>query len=212
MKIQETHFRDMYHKIFYISANANYDLLAEKINGEVTGNGTIVYGYVDHQMGMCYEILALAEKAEDGMIRIVAYNDAQTLKSQYETVMNCEYEALPEDMDLSMFKAKTRMVDRLFRYNETMEALRDIDMIDHCRNEEFPDDMLVYLVGEDRMPETCWVRSEKVEEGMVHGILLNEPKQYFGVHEKGEITFCTGNLDGKYILVAEIENIPMLIL
>ena len=70
MKIQETHFRDMYHKIFYISANANYDLLAEKINGETVGDGTIVYGYVDHQMGMCYEILALAEKTEDGTIRI----------------------------------------------------------------------------------------------------------------------------------------------
>ena len=212
MKIQETHFRDMYHKIFYISANANYELLAEKIAGEVTGNGTIVYGYVDHQMGMCYEILALAEKAEDGTIKVVAYNDTQTLKSQYETVMDCEYEKIPEDLDVSPFSAKTKMVDRFFRYNDSIEALRDIDIIDDSRNEEFPDDMLVYLVGADRMPETCWVRSERVEEGMVYGNLLNEPKQYFGVHEKGEISFCTGNLDGRYILVAEIENIPMLIL
>ncbi len=212
MLIQEVPFRKMYHRIFYISANQNYDKLKENFTYEKEGNGTLVYGYVDHQMGMCFEILALAYRDEEGRIEITAVNEDQTLKSQYETVYECEFAEVPEDLDLSAFSAKTKIVDRFFRYSEDMEKLRDLELLDPYRSEEFPDDVVIYLVGKDRSPEGCWVRCERAEAGMVYGKLLHEPRQYFGVHPGSEIGFCAGDLDGQVILFAEISDIPMLII
>ena len=66
--------------------------------------------------------------------------------------------------------------------DEAIEALRSITDIDHLRNEDYPDDILVHFIKEDLQAEGMWVRYESITpEGMIEGKLMNTPFQDFGV-------------------------------
>jgi hypothetical protein len=54
--------------------------------------------------------------------------------------------------------------------------------IDHLREKDYPDDILVIIYREGLNPEKLWVRLFKIDNGMLFGKLLNEPFGDLGMH------------------------------
>ena len=71
MKANNVTFREVYHKICFISATKKHQKVMQQLPDYEKGNGVLVYGYVDHQAGLTYEILACAELTDEG---IISYN------------------------------------------------------------------------------------------------------------------------------------------
>ena len=77
-----------------------------------------------------------------------------------------------------------------------------VEAIDTSRSPEFPDDVLVILIHGNNAPEGCWVRCEKIADGMMAGTLLNEPDSDFGVHRGDLISFGIAQQGDRLLCVA----------
>ena len=80
--------------------------------------------------------------------------------------------------------------------------------LDACRSPEYPDDVLVYLIQDEKTIEGCWwVRIEGIVERHLKGILLNEPDQDFSRHKGDLIEFFVNQMeDGQIVLCAGLES------
>lgn len=73
-------------------------------------------------------------------------------------------------------------------------------------NNEYPDDVLVYLIKDGLEVEGCWTRIVSVEENFLVGKLVNEPKQDFGYHEGDLIGFyCEQTSDEQIIYISDMN-------
>ena len=65
-----------------------------------------------------------------------------------------------------------------------IEAARKVELVDALRSPEYPDDALAVLAADDLPQEGVWFRLEGLAgEGMLAGVLLNEPDADYPVHE-----------------------------
>lgn len=62
--------------------------------------------------------------------------------------------------------------------------------------------MSLYLIHGNNAPEGCWVRCEKIADGMMAGTLLNEPDSDFGVHRGDLISFGIAQQGDRLLCVA----------
>ena len=65
-----------------------------------------------------------------------------------------------------------------------VEAARKVELVDALRSPEYPDDVLAVLAADGLPQEGVWFRLEGLTgEGMLAGVLLNEPDADYSVHE-----------------------------
>ena len=65
-----------------------------------------------------------------------------------------------------------------------IEAARKVELVDALRSPEYSDDVLAVLAADDLPQEGVWFRLEGLAgEGMLAGVLLNEPDADYPVHE-----------------------------
>lgn len=203
MKAGEADFRQVYHKICFIAAGKHYKGLTEHLPNHDDGNGTLVYGYVDHHAGLTYEILACAVRDEKGVITSFDGNDAVSLKLRSGSVSDNDLYIVEDDTMLAKrFQKRIGEINEDYRASDAVEMTRNIKEIDGSRNPGFPDDILVILLHGENKPEGCWVRCEKFEGGMLIGELLNEPDSDFTVHQGDMISFGITKQGDEIICVA----------
>lgn len=204
MKGYEYKFRNLLKKICYIEGKPN-SVIREEFESDEKVNGFIGYGYIDHDAGFTFEVLACASKEED-TIKIYKENDNVTFKSRIRHVMEKEVEVLEDDsFDIKPFLNKIANLEKLYNGDVEIEALRDITEIDHLRSNEFPDDVLVLMYKEDVKPEKCWVRLEGLTENYMQGRLLHElTSSAYGLK--------TGDVVDLYLMQDENKKITLLCL
>lgn len=181
--VRECNFRTLLNKMCYIEEDVNRVVLEEfPSTEEVTG--FVGYGYIDHQAGFTFETMACAIKKGE-CITVLPGNDFMTFKYRMRNVMNKEVSILDEkDYDASFFTKKIEKIEKLYNDDVEIEALRDIEEIDHIRSNEFPDDVLVILYKDDVKPEKAWFRLEGLNETYIQGRLLHElSKKEYGLYE-----------------------------
>ena len=99
-----------------------------------------------------------------------------------------EIEIIPESILKSVsLKQYIENIIENYEKNENKIFTRKIKDLDHLRENNFPDDILVYIYKEGLNTERVWVRLTKVENGKLYGILQNEPHSNFGIHIFDEI-------------------------
>ncbi len=96
------------------------------------------------------------------------------------------------------------MLINTYVYHEGVTITRNITQLDCCRNDDCPDDIMVYLLKNNNKPECCWVRCSDVQNKQLLGSLLNEPYQDFGIHLGDSIRFGIMKQEEKYICVAQL--------
>lgn len=180
--ISEVNFRDIYHQICFIAINDNIKHIMNQADflGAEKANGILAYTYIDYEAGLTFEILCWAVCKEDTLSAFDG-NNTVSFKLRGSNVEDCNIVPLT-GIECARYQDKIDMVNDVYKCPEGIKFTRGIKDIDSCRNANYPDDILVYLVSEKNQPEGCWVRCTDAKDNHIRGTLLNEPNQDFGVH------------------------------
>ncbi len=98
------------------------------------------------------------------------------------------------------------MLEKYYSVCESVKESRKMTFLDHLRNTEYPDDVLVYLLKDGNQIEGCWVRIESLVGEQFIGTLLNEPNQDFAYHEGEEIAFAIHQTEDEEIILFSNMN------
>ncbi len=204
LTVDNLNFRDMYHEICFLSVNGNISktMKSSDLPRPKEANGVLVYGYIDHEAGFTFEVLGWGFY-DHGKISPFAGNKEVSSKLRRSSVADCII-VFANHVDLSSYQDKIDMVKETYSSTDSVEITRGIESIDNSRNTDYPDDVLVYLLAENKDPEGCWVRCLGVDENEIKGRLLNEPSQNFGVHSGDVIGFGVMSQEDGDICVAMV--------
>ena len=208
MKYQEIGFRGIYKQFLVF-------MLTDKLVGCIEGfpkddkvNCILTYGYIDRQTGIRAEILAAGNKDKD---KYYFFDGSSTHRSfLLADVVNANEFVVIDDKDDTLKKRYSDKIDIVNGYNESedIEKTRFMAFLDKSRHELYPDDITVYLTGENLHPEQCWARLSGLGENYIIGTLLNEPYQKFGCHQGDRIAIGIQKLEnGDSICVSNSKPI-----
>ena len=106
-------------------------------------------------------------------------------------IVTAEY-ALP-------FRDRLAMIDD--RIASVREQTRQIKTLDAFRHPDYPDDVVVYFMSDVHAPELLWVRCKAVDENILTGELLIEPRNDFGCRAGDDVKFGVAQVNGQNILI-----------
>lgn len=232
MIIKDESFRKLYHKYIVIRADEfarqvgqgiqldiarekNPDMSTEELFKSImideSVNAILAIPYVDHEAGVSFMTIAIGTLDSENIniikresfasLSIFRRNDVRDMEFEYLENLNTN-----SDFDIGYYEEFSQMVYH-YSQNEAIEALRSIEEIDHLRNEDWSDDVLVHFIKDGLKAEGMWVRYEDInEEGLIAGKLLNTPYQDFGVKAGDDVeAFLTKNGED-IILVCELNG------
>ena len=199
MKFKEVGFRAFYHQFCAVKLNSQLKEAMKDFPHADSANYALVYGYIDREAGLTLEILAAARKTKDGFGFADPATDIRSF-IRIEAVADVEcYYFSDEDGNLKKRYAEKIMLLDAYAASEEVEKTREMGFLDSCRNETYPDDIMVRLIKDGLQPEGCWARLVGLGEHCFMGILLNEPDQPFGYHEGEEIAIFVQETEDKQV-------------
>ena len=186
MKVYEMSFRDMNQKMVEIHGVKMVKLL-EKMGLKLDHlYGALMYGYIDHNAGFTFEIMALETKKQNIEYRIVPIGVSCKIPRFDVQEMNIE---ILDNVNVDLFQDKIDIVTKTTQVSKELEELRLYKELDPSRHLEYPDDVMVYFLEEGKEPEACWIRLEGMQDGKMYGTVLTALHQDFGVKEKDTVYF-----------------------
>ena len=186
MKVYEMSFRDMNQKMVEIHGVKMVKLL-EKMGLKLDHlYGALMYGYIDHNAGFTFEIMALETKKQNIEYRIVPIGVSCKIPRFDVQEMNIE---ILDNVNADLFQDKIDIVAKTTQVSKELEELRLYKELDPSRHLEYPDDVMVYFLEEGKEPEACWIRLEGMQDGKMYGTVLTALHQDFGVKEKDTVYF-----------------------
>ena len=214
-KGEQYNFRDIYGKFIHILdvdlANS-YVNITNSSNDKSTNNEVLnsifVYCYVDHTVGLSFLMLTLGVY-DDGRTkyfdRVDFDNRVVISKDIFDSVNSRILDEGSSIIDEYESYAKEHI--KLYS-NEDLDKLREITLIDQFRNNEFPDDIIVYFSKDDLQLEAMWVRLEREGKPYMIGQLLNQPNQDFGCNVGDTLRiYLIKTDDGELITLADLDHI-----
>lgn len=179
-------FRDMNQKMVEIHGVKMVKLL-EKMGLKLDHlYGALMYGYIDHNAGFTFEIMALETKKQNIEYRIVPIGVSCKIPRFDVQEMNIE---ILDNVNVDLFQDKIDIVAKATQVSKELEELRLYKELDPSRHLEYPDDVMVYFLEEGKEPEACWIRLEGMQDGKMYGTVLTALHQDFGVKEKDTVYF-----------------------
>ena len=207
MNFKETGFRAIYHEFVIVKNNDHIRNVINGFPGAQQSNAVFAYGYYDTEAGLTLELLALALVGENDLKYSDVFEDT-SIKVGIGAVEDAEL-LFYSDKDGKMAEKFAKKLDMLKEYDvsEAVENSRKMQFLDPCRHEHFIDDILVILDKEGLQPEGCWVRITGLADDHFFGMLLNEPNQDFGCHEKDTIPFFSHrNENGEFFCYSDFSR------
>lgn len=185
-KLKELTFRNFYKKLLFIEDTNNLNVLNKGYGIEIDGdeNGLLVYGYVDQDQGICFNIFSIV-KEEDG--EIVKYNDKPVEEkinhrirlSDVQDLRGYEVELDPDILE--RYVARAMELNEKFFESESKDALRYNMQIDQYRHLIFPDDLECYIYNkEENKLEGFWMRSKSLAPDGIIGEIITPLSRLFG--------------------------------
>ena len=202
MKVEEIFFREMYRQICLLSGAGVVELVNlrdafdyppdEKIDGFLT------YAYIDGET-FVFEILAGA-KISGERVKLFPSSYKKSVKLKRGQVDDAELRILTEQYSLP-FRDRIYMIDDRIPKDDAREQTRLIKNLDAFRHPHYPDDVVVYFLSAEHQPELLWVRCRGVDENILTGELLNEPRSDFDCHAGDSIKFGVAQLGEQNVLL-----------
>ena len=159
-------------------------------------NSALVFAYVNHEEGLSF--LTVAPTLLEGKKLTVYERDDDfnvRLDNKWEAVADLEFEYLKDlkvnaICDIDEYKSKIKEDAGVLKDDDKLSHLRSLKELDKFRNEEFPDDILVFFFKEGCSTEGMWVRYEEMNENKeIVGTLINNPNQNLGIKEGDRVKF-----------------------
>ena len=159
-------------------------------------NSALVFAYIHHEEGLSFitvaptllegKKLTVYEREDDFNVR---------LDNKWEAVADLEFEYLKDlkvtaNCNLEEYKSKVKEDAVAIKDDDKYSLLRGLKELDEFRNEEFPDDILVFFFKEGCSAEGMWVRHEELNgNNEFYGTLINQPNQNLGVNKGDKVKF-----------------------
>lgn len=181
MRYSEVGFRGVNHQYVCFPINVFRGLL-DDFPGHLKSDSVLTYGYVDHENGMSFEVLACGKK--DG----TKYNFYKGNPDVHVVARVAHV----EDVSFDVLDAYATQIPEIFREkvewilenyeNYDLMNLRVAQAYDPFRDPRLVDEISVLLKKEGNEPETLPARLEMKGIACVIATLLEEPSQNFGCH------------------------------
>lgn len=210
MKYSGKDFRKFYKHIVTIEVNEGIRKVIGNLNGGETADIVYAYGYIDHEAGFTFEVLATGNHSDNRKpIDQIEGNDKSCVKLRAGSVQGLEISFIADEARYRTKFAKKIKTIEYYNVSKEIEETRSFGFLDEARHDYFIDDVAVFLVKEGNNPERCWVRIEGLdpEKHRIIGTLLNEPNQDFGYHVHDTITFFVQKTDDNQVLcIADLND------
>ena len=205
MKYKDTGFRAIYKQFTCFPIEAARGL-TDDFPGADEANCILTYGYIDREAGLTLQILACGIE-NDGKYRFFDSKDDVHMIIRIGAVMDMEFSLFdPEESGLKeRYKEKLEILSGYAAEDEVEES-RKMGFLDGSRHEEYPDDVLVYLIKDGLEPEGCWTRIVGLQDYCIVGELLNEPYQDFKYHGGDRISFYVNKNEDESITLVSNMN------
>lgn len=201
LRIDEKSFRELYRQICLLASAE----LVDKINPrdvfdfppDEKLDGFLTFANVDGN-AFVFEILAGAQVIGD-RVKVFPASYKKSRKLKRSEVGDVELRILTADYSVA-FRDRIQMIgDR--STDAARSQTRLIKTIDDFRHPDYPDDVAVYFFDENHRPELLWVRCKGVDENILTGELLVEPRQNFNLHTGDTVKFGVAEVNAQNILI-----------
>lgn len=205
MNVAKIFFRKVYRQICLLTGQNVVDAVNlrdvfdfppdEKIDGFLT------YAHIDGET-FVFEILAGAQ-CDGDRVKIFPASYKKSVKLKRGQMEDAELKILTAEYSTA-FRDRIQMINDQTSADAAREQTRLIKTLDAFRHPNYPDDVVVYFLDAQHNPELLWVRCVSVDENILTGELLNEPRQDFSCHAGDEIKFGVAQINQQNILL----NLP----
>lgn len=195
-------FRDLTMGLVLIVNDKNLVSVKKVFENEMFDNAILACGYIDHEAGITFEVLCLAEYSSNGSLALRRGNPEVSMKLRYDSVDGTI--VLLMDQPRPDLQDKIDRIQNGYKVNEHIMKARNTWDLDDFRHPQFPDDVLLYFHKKDTRPEGIWCRIESEIESRPAAVLMNEPISDFGVHKGDMISFEWGKDEDKMIGIARL--------
>ena len=170
-------------------------------------NAILTYCYLDNFAGLTFEFLCWARLHEDGSVIYREASKEIRLKIR-EGTLECDAYIFPEDTIFEEYDERIKSIKDTYGYNVDAVRMSGEELYVDFRHPSCPKDILTTFIDNENMKiEKMWVTEKCIEDGVIHGILINEPySPTFGVH-KGNMVEIVPMRDeeGNIIPVAKLH-------
>lgn len=151
-------------------------------------DAVLAYAYVDHEQGLSLFALAPASLASGNIFHEASFPVAQgqLLLLRSGSVPPESRVLFPDDAKAleGRYAEQIEQVEKSHAASGGVLAARKVVQVDALRSPEYPDDVYAILTSDGLPFEGVWFRLEGItKDGMLAGILLNEPDANYPVHE-----------------------------
>ena len=199
-------FRDLHHKLLAVTNDPMYmPAILKTFPNEWGDNAALVYGYIDYEAGITFEVLSAARVVGT---KLVACREAGRLagfKLRYDAVKGLLL-SVDDPLLTARFAGRIAAVNQIYRAPEIVEEMRKIERLDPSRNAQFPDDIQVLFFRQKS--EIIWCRIAGFDGEHVTVTMLNEPYADFGVHEGDSVPIRLLPYENEYKAVAILPGSP----
>lgn len=181
-KIKDFNFRELHHRyLLLIDDERSVSVAAKAFPYEPGDNALLLYGYIDHQAGITFEVLCVAKFIEGCPIEYREPSNDTSLKLRYDSIQGT-LGHISVEPEFAKYRRRVEIIDQNYQVNLVVEHMRTLESLDECRSPQYPDDIVVYFIKAGCKTEGIWVRLEKNIGNKLAGIILNEPYADFGYH------------------------------
>ena len=175
-------------------------------------DAVLAYAYVDHEQGLSLLALAPASLASG-----TVFHDASFPVAQRQVVVlrsggipPASRVLFPADAEAlgRRYAEQVGQVERDHAPGPGVEAAREVELVDALRSPEYPDDVLAVLAADGLPQEGVWFRLEGLAgEGMLAGVLLNEPDADYPVHEGDLMALAPTRADDGSLMLVTVPDL-----
>ena len=146
-------------------------------------NAILVFGYIDQEAGVSFELLCAACVYDDGEVSLEPANKTTSFKFRYGSFQG-DMVPFTNLSQLIPFQDRAQMIKNGYTAPEAVLEIRNIRELDPSRAPGFPDDIVVFFVKEGYRNEGIWCRTVGTDPArhLIQMRLLNEPNAPFGKH------------------------------
>ena len=190
----EISFRDMDQKFLLVKdIDMKTRMVIEKSGFRIRqdDNAMLLFGYIDQQAGLSFELLCAACVYDDGEVSLEPASKTTSFKFRYGSFQG---DMVPFNnlSQLIPFHDRVQMIKNGYGAPEPVLAIRGIRELDSSRAPGYPDDVVVFFIKEGYRNEGIWCRTVGAdpERHLIQMQMLNEPNAPFGKH-MGDIVDVT---------------------
>lgn len=200
----EVTFRDVLGKPLLIEYSVA-DVCSDDFLIPNEADAALVYGYIDPQAGLTFDLFAPAKFTEGHVFHeaapLIEHNRRVIIRRG--SIPNDARIAFPENADelMHQYAEQAQLDEKYYQVGHARELTRKLTEIDHLRNQNYPDDVEVLLLNRSLPMERVWFTLLGItKSGNLVGSLLNEPYADYPVHRGDKMALAPTN-DANGVLV-----------